>query len=201
MNIILASGSPRRKLLLEQMGINFEIIVPEVDESNIKNLDPEELVLHLATEKGKWVINQNRNAGFYISADTIVVHNHKVLGKPGTTKDAAEMLRVLSGATHSVLTGCFLAEADDEGTIQKELSFSVETKVTFSDLNNMEIQRYVKSGSPMDKAGSYGIQDDLGALFVERIDGDYYNVVGFPLNEFYNRLKSNFHNIYETLFA
>jgi len=111
------------------------------------------------------------------------------------------MLSVLSGATHSVFTGCFLAEADDEGTIQKELSFSVETKVTFSELDKMEIERYVKSGSPMDKAGSYGIQDDLGALFVKRIDGDYYNVVGFPLNEFYNRLKSNFHNIYETLFA
>lgn len=201
MKIILASGSPRRKLLLDQIGLNFETIVPEVDESIDKNLEPEELVKHLATEKGKWVINQKRKSGFYISADTIVVHNHEILGKPGTTKEAAEMLNVLSGATHSVFTGCFLAEADDEGTIQNELSFSVETKVTFSDLDELEIERYLKSGSPMDKAGSYGIQDDLGALFVERIDGDYYNVVGFPLNEFYNRLKSNFNNIYETLFA
>ncbi len=200
MKIILASGSPRRKLLLEQIGINFETIIPEVDESNDKNLKPAELVEHLAVVKGKWVINKNKKPGFYISADTIVVHNGKILGKPGTTKEAAAMLNVLSGAIHSVFTGCFLAETDEKGVIQKELSFSVETKVTFSDLDKMEIDRYVKSGSPLDKAGAYGIQDDLGALFVKRIDGDYYNVVGFPLNEFYNRLKKNFQNIYDILY-
>lgn len=186
--IILASRSPRRKKLLEQLGLAFEIFPSSVEENSDKNT-PSDIVKDLALQKALDVAGQC-NHSLVIGADTIVVHNNRILEKPEDKQEAYEMLSSLSGKTHSVFTGVALVMTDEEGTELMEKTFFVETKVTFSTLTPREILSYVESGSPMDKAGAYGIQDDWGALFVEKISGDYYNVVGFPLNRFYHELKS-----------
>lgn len=186
--IILASRSPRRKKLLEQLGLAFEIFPSSVAEQSDKT-EPDELVRDLALQKALDVAGQC-NDSLIIGADTIVVHNNNILEKPGDKQEAYGMLSELSGKTHSVFTGVAFVMTGTKGTELMEKTFSVETKVTFSTLTPREILSYVESGSPMDKAGAYGIQDDWGALFVEKISGDYYNVVGFPLNRFYRELKS-----------
>ncbi len=183
--IILASKSPRRKQLLELLGLPFQVQGSQIDE--VYSLtNPREIVTHLAASKARDVAKQFEDA-LIIGADTIVVLDEHILEKPQDEKDALNMLMRLSNRTHIVYTGvCLILKTNGQ---VKEHSFFEETKVTFAALSESEVQSYIKSGSPMDKAGAYGIQDDYGAVFVKRIEGDYYNVVGFPLHAFYQNVK------------
>ncbi|MDR9419632.1 Maf family protein [Gracilimonas sp.] len=186
--IILASASPRRKKLLKQIGLSFDVFPSNAEEISSQE-DPAKLVEELALLKARDVSSQFTNA-FIIGADTIVVHNQQILGKPNNKTEAAEILRSLGGTIHSVYTGVAFVKVDKNGNNELEHSFHEQTKVTFSTLEESEIQAYIETGNPMDKAGAYGIQDDLGALFVEGIEGDFYNVVGLPLNRFYKEFKN-----------
>ena len=197
LKIVLASQSPRRKKLLDQLGLLFEIIPSTCDEV-ITSRNPTEVVTELASQKAMEVAGRIPDA-LVIGADTIVVHNGEILGKPESPAQAVEMLATLSGAVHQVYTGVSFVKTSSDGTIQQQHAFFEETKVEFSALSQDEIESYVATGSPMDKAGSYGIQDDWGAVFVKRIEGDYYNVVGFPLNRFYNELKNFEPNVLSTV--
>ncbi len=183
-NLILASQSPRRKNLLKQIGIKFRIVPSQIAEVITPNQSPGENAQRIALEKATDVASRMRK-GIVIGADTIVVLDHHVLGKPKSKDDAKQMLRLLSGREHSVFTGFALKDVETG----KYMSGVEETKVRFRKLAEKEIAEYVDSGSPMDKAGSYGIQDDYGAVFVERVNGCFYNVVGFPLARFYETLQ------------
>ncbi len=178
--IVLASRSPRRIHLLRQIGISFTVQESGVDETVPEGTSPDEIVRMLSLEKAKRVA-EGMGSGIVIGADTIVVLNGTVLGKPTSEADAVRMLRLLSGKTHAVYTGLALVDVET-GKSRVDLE---RTEVTFRSLTEREIDLYVKSGSPMDKAGAYGIQDDYGAVFVERINGCFYTVVGFPLSKFY----------------
>lgn len=186
--IILASQSPRRKKLLQQIGISFSVEPSTCDESYDDNEAPSKIVQMLAERKALDVAQSKKDA-LVIGADTIVVFKNKILEKPKTQREAAGMLRSLSGASHSVLTGVSLVRTDKKGNILAKETFFEQTVVYFGDLDDSEIEAYVSGGSPMDKAGAYGIQDDWGTLFVERIEGDYNNVVGLPLFALYRHLK------------
>ncbi len=199
MKIILASASPRRARLLEQINLEFKISPSDVEEIIDSQLSPEELVQSLAQQKGESVL-QLYPGSFVIAADTIVRYKGRYLGKPESESEAEQMLSELSGSSHRVYSGVYLATTDSLGKPVQAVTFSEQTKVTFSALDQSEIKRYIQSGSPMDKAGSYGIQDDFGAVFVKRIEGDYNNVVGFPLHSFYQTLKIHFPEIYNDLF-
>ena len=179
--LILASKSPRRKILLKQIGLKFRVIKGHTAEIISPRQSPGENAQRIALEKAIDVAAHLRK-GIVISADTIVVIDHHVLGKPKSKDDAAQMLRLLSGREHSVYTGFALKDVETG----KHTAGVEETKVRFRKLTEKEIIDYVNSGSPMDKAGSYGIQDDFGAVFVERVNGCFYNVVGFPLARFYS---------------
>ncbi len=197
LKIVLASQSPRRKKLLNQLGLIFEIL-PSQKEEIITSNDPKKIVEELSLQKA---IDASKNIeqALVIGADTIVVFNDKVLGKPKSEAEAMEMLSLLSNQTHSVYTGVSFVITDEQCNPIKTFSFFEETKVKFSTLSLEEITAYVATGSPMDKAGAYGIQDDWGSVFVEHIDGDYYNVVGFPLNRFYREVKRFVPNILDTM--
>ncbi|MCK9409397.1 MAG: Maf family protein [Bacteroidetes bacterium] len=178
--IILASQSPRRAHLLKQIGLTFQVHPSSVPEVIDTTKSSEENVSRLAMLKAKEVAERYEH-GMVIGSDTIVVIDGMVLGKPDSKEHAIEMLRLLSGRTHTVYTGfAFVDVASKKSYIAHE-----KTDVTFRILSDKEIADYVETGSPLDKAGSYGIQDDFGAVFVERISGDYYTVVGFPLSKFY----------------
>ncbi len=181
--IILASGSPRRKELLEKAGLEFIVDPSSYEEELDSNLEPNELVKQLSLGKANDIASRHENA-VIIGADTIIVFEGKILGKPKDENDARETLSRLSGQVHSVITGFTLI---DTGT-GKILSKSVETKVYFKELTPQEIDDYVKSGEPLDKAGSYAIQG-LGAKLVDEIEGDFDNVVGLPINEVVKSLK------------
>lgn len=185
--VILASGSPRRKKLLEQINLPFQIQVSSVDEHYKDTLTPPEIVQTLARRKAVDVAQQFDRT-LIIGADTIVVYQGAILKKPSSKEAAQTMLRQLSGDTHSVLTGVALCKCSPSNDLQTHLLFE-ETLVTFGDLHPRDIEKYVDSESPMDKAGAYGIQDDYGALFVKRIEGDYNTVVGFPLYAFYQAMQ------------
>ena len=184
---VLASGSPRRRRLLEGLGLAFEVVVSDVEETADPALAPEVIVQHLAQEKAAAVAAFHPEA-LTLGADTIVVLENDILGKPTDESNARAMLRCLSGATHEVYTGIALLHPPSN---RCRTSYEA-TRVTFGTLTAQEIDAYVASGSPMDKAGGYGIQDDHGALFVARIDGDYYNVVGLPLHRLYRLLRDEF---------
>lgn len=186
--IILASQSPRRKKLLQQIGISFSVEPSTCDESYDDNEAPSKIVQMLAERKALDVAQSKKDA-LVIGADTIVVFKNKILEKPKTQREAAGMLRSLSGASHSVLTGVSLVRTDKKGNILAKETFFEQTMVYFGNLDESEIEAYVSGGSPMDKAGAYGIQDDWGTLFVKRIEGDYNNVVGLPLFALYRHLK------------
>jgi septum formation protein len=175
--IILASASPRRRNLLRQIGFDFT-----VDESNVA----EDTAGYASPgEKKAAEVASRYDEALVIGADTIVVLDGRVLGKPADAADAARMLRSLSGRTHEVYTGfCIVEKPGGRSAADFE-----RTRVTFRALTEDEIGAYVRSGSPMDKAGAYGIQDDFGAIFVERIEGCFYTVVGFPLTRFYMRFR------------
>jgi septum formation protein len=199
MNIILASASPRRAALLKQINLRFTIEPSTVDENSPDATSPANLVMSLSQKKGRDVAGRNSNS-IIIAADTVVCLNNQILGKPGNHQEAAHMLQSLSGEKHDVYSGVYVAKTDNISNIVNDFSFIERTKVTFSALTEREIEMYIKSGSPFDKAGGYGIQDDLGSLFVKKIEGDYYNVVGFPLNGFYQQLKQHMPQVHQQLF-
>ena len=181
--IILASSSPRRAHLMRLLGLVFTVQDSSVQEDIDDSHPPDEIVRRLALQKALNVASR-LHSGIVIGADTIVVLDGRILGKPLTEEKAVAMLLQLSGRTHSVFTGFALVDAE---TKKSYIDFE-RTEVTFRRLSDEEIRRYVRSGSPMDKAGAYGIQDDYGAVFVEKIEGCFYNVVGFPLSKFYTAL-------------
>lgn len=173
--LVLASGSPRRRELLEGLGFQLEIIPPDVDETPREGEDPRDYVLRLARAKAEWVSKDRREA-VVIAADTAVVLGSEILGKPRDANDAAAMLARLAGRDHRVLTGVATASG---GTAD---AMAVETRVQFRPLSAEEIRWYVKSGEPLDKAGAYAIQG-LGGAFVRAIEGSVSNVVGLPVAE------------------
>ena len=175
MEIILASQSPRRRELLERMGIrNFRVVSADIDEREEEQLPPEQLVCRLALRKAEAVAEKAHKGAVIIAADTVVSLDGTVLGKPGDKLEAFKMLSTLSGNRHQVYTGlCVIWDGD------KRTEYEV-TDVTFRELGEKEIEDYIATGEPMDKAGAYGIQG-YGALLVERIEGDYYNVMGLPV--------------------
>ena len=189
-DFILASGSPRRKELLELMGLEFKVIVSQADEDSVsKDLKPalyvQELALLKASATAKEVL-RNKNA-VIISADTIVTLDGQILGKPKDEDDAFNMLSKLLGREHEVYTGyCVMRISDGKAVCGK-----VRTKVKFKDLSDDKIRGYINSGEPMDKAGAYGIQG-LGSLLIEKIDGDYFNVVGLPISALADTLEDEF---------
>lgn len=183
--LILASQSPRRKHLLEMLGLEFTVFPADIDETNHKGLSPEELARLLAEEKALAIARIVKEESLVIGSDTIVVLDDIMLGKPSNNAEAKLMLRTLSGNTHSVLSGISIVNSKTlhtKSAVQK-------TKVTFRELTDEEIDFYVAGGSPMDKAGAYGIQDDMGAVFVSKVEGCYYNIVGLPLELLYRKLK------------
>ncbi len=171
--LILASGSPRRRELLERMGLRFTVHPADVDEGLAPGLTPGEQVMRLSRIKAETVARDEKD-GVILSADTVVVLDEAILGKPRDSAHAEEMLRALSGRSHRVLTGITVLR-DGKGETRCE-----ETEVFLRPLSREEIRSYVATGEPMDKAGAYGIQG-YAALFVEKLVGDYYNVMGLPL--------------------
>lgn len=174
MKIVLASQSPRRRQLLGQMGLEFTTQSPEIDEAAFQGRDARDLVQILSREKARWIAGQVDPETLVIGADTVVVRDGEILGKPKGEEEARAMLASLSGRTHQVCTGVTVCRGD------KVLTQVEETQVTFRPLTDQEIRQYVSTGEPMDKAGSYGIQG-YGCLLVEGIRGDYFNVVGLPV--------------------
>jgi len=174
-SIILASASPRRQQLLSQLGLKFSVEPSCLDENLNYKLDFGPLVAEMAFKKAMAVAKRHE-IGLVLGADTIVVLDDMILGKPSTFKEAEEMLNSLSGRWHKVFTGLSLVDA----ATRRYINEFQESRVKFKDLSSLEIQNYIKTGEPMDKAGAYGIQGK-GALFVEKIEGDYYNIVGLPL--------------------
>ncbi|HHS12370.1 MAG TPA: septum formation protein Maf [bacterium] len=179
--IILASQSPRRAAILRQVGLRFTVRIPEEIENGITGRDARKTACRLAREKAESVARQEPDA-LVIGADTLVVLKDRILGKPAGRNEAVDMLKSLSGRTHRVVTGFCLAAPD------RLITDSEETRVVFRSLSDWEIRAYVDSGLPMDKAGAYGIQD-WGGVFVRKVAGCYYNVVGFPLTKFYTALR------------
>ena len=183
MNMILASGSPRRKELLEMLGVkNMKIIPAKGEEKAPEGLEPGELVKCLASAKGREVVALCPPEDVVIAADTIVWHEGRVYGKPHSRQQAVEMLRSLSGRTHQVYTGVSVIHEGRE-LLEYEMS-----RPSFRSLSEEEIQRYVDTGEPMDKAGAYGAQGKA-ALFVRGIEGDFFNVMGLPLCRLGEMLK------------
>jgi len=177
--LILASQSPRRQALLNQIGLDFSVKPPVVDETVYQNEEPEEHVKKLSLLKAQKVAQNEENA-IIVGADTIVCIDGDILGKPEDKQHAFEMLRRLSGHVHYVYTGFALIDRPSN----RSATDVERTAVHFRTLSDAEINRYVESENPMDKAGAYGIQD-FSALFVDYIEGCFYNVVGFPLTRFY----------------
>lgn len=184
---VLASASPRRKEILQILKIDFDIIVSEVDEEKIVYMnDPSMYVQELALLKCSDVAKDLNNK-IVISADTIVCLDDKILGKPHSEEEAEQMLESLSGREHTVYTGVCIMRTNDTFTVCE----AVKTKVFFKKLTKEKIRAYISTGEPMDKAGAYGIQG-LGATLIERIDGDYFNVMGLPLERTAHILENEF---------
>ena len=175
-HIILASASPRRKEILELADLKFDVMPSDAQEITTKTA-PNEVVMELASLKAKDIYKKSEEQSMIVGADTVVAYQGQILGKPTDEADAKRMLTMLSGQTHEVYTGVCVIE---DG---KTKTFYEETKVTFYEISDEQIDRYIKTGEPMDKAGSYGIQGKA-AVFIKGIEGDYYNVVGFPIARF-----------------
>lgn len=184
-NIVLASSSPRRRELLESVGLEFQICTPEVDESYNGNESPEDFALRLSIEKALSVARRCEKDSVVIGADTVVVVEGEILGKPLDENEAKVMLNKISGRDHEVLTAFSLASTRLE-IIHSEI---VKTSVHVKNLAASEIEGYIMTGEPMDKAGAYGIQG-IGAFMIKGIRGSYTNVVGLPLVELLEALKS-----------
>lgn len=183
-HIILASNSPRRRELLSGLGLDYEVrTLPGIDESYPDTLQGEEIPVYISSKKASAYLDALKDNELLITADTIVWLDGRVLGKPADEDEARQMLCDLSGKTHQVITGVTLATT----TFQK--SFASVSQVTFASLTEEEISYYVTHYHPMDKAGSYGVQEWIGFIGVERIEGSYFNVMGLPVQRLYNELK------------
>jgi len=181
--IVLASASPRRKELLEQIGLKFEVEPSNHPEDTHLRLKPRELAKAISYQKAL-AVAEKRKGAIVIAADTLGVLKGKIIGKPKTDAEAIAILKELSGKSHTVITGFTVLDMDKNRVLTK----SVETKVHMKRLTPEQIDSYVKSGEPLDKAGAYAIQG-LGATIVDKIEGDYFNVVGLPLNALVEGLK------------
>ncbi|MGI6095564.1 MAG: Maf family protein [Lachnospiraceae bacterium] len=192
MKIILASGSPRRKELLEQMGLQFEVM-PSAAEEDVVQTFPAAMVEKLSYIKACEVAaREPQDEVLYIGADTLVASGEQVLGKPETSRHAVSMLKQLQGGTHQVYTGVTLIWIRNGK--RSEVTFSEKTEVTFYPMSEDEIEAYVQTKEPMDKAGAYGIQG-RSAIYIKKVDGDYNNVVGLPIGRLYQEMK--LHGIWE----
>ena len=184
-HIILASNSPRRRELLSGLGLDYEVrTLPGIDESYPDTLSGEEIPVYISSQKASAYLDALKENELLITADTIVWLDGRVLGKPSDEEEACQMLRALSGKTHQVITGVTLA------TTSFQKSFASVSQVTFASLTEEEIKYYVTHYHPMDKAGSYGVQEWIGFIGVERIEGSYFNVMGLPVQRLYRELVS-----------
>lgn len=174
--LILASGSPRRKQLLEQAHIDFEVITSDVDETNPPGMPGEEVPVHLAIKKAQ-AVAQLQPGRDILAADTVVLLDDDILGKPANDEEAKVMLSRLSGKMHRVVTGVCLLQSGQQH------HFSTTTEVYFRPLTTQQISYYVETYHPLDKAGSYAIQEYIGIIGIEKINGDYYNVMGLPVGD------------------
>ena len=180
---ILASQSPRRRELLSMLGLEFEIITADIDETMDESIPVEDAVAEISRKKAQ-AVGKNNTGRLIVSADTIVTVEGRVLGKPHSEDEARAMLQSLSGRSHTVMTAvCLYCDGKAETHVEK-------TEVVFKPLSLEEIDAYIATGSPMDKAGAYGIQDGA-AVFVEALRGDYYNVMGLPLCALVKRLRAH----------
>lgn len=186
MKIILASSSPRRKEILENANVKFDIIKSEIDEVILDNELPSQVVMRLAFEKCIDIAAKHRES-LVIGADTVVVLDDIILGKPKDIDEAIAMITQLSGKTHQVITGISLINL----TANKKIIDYVVSNVKFKDLSAEDIKDYIQTNESLDKAGAYGIQG-YGALLVEEIQGDYFNIVGLPISRLSDLLKQNF---------
>ncbi len=189
--LILASTSPRRKDLLSQIGLNFTIVASDYEEDMTLPLSPTELTMHLSKEKAL-AVAKNYSEAIIIGADTVVTIDGAVLGKAHTKEDAQRMLSRLSGKTHQVVTGLTVIIPAADSPTKEQIIENVASisNVTFKPLAAEEIDWYIQTGEPLEKAGAYGIQG-LGALFVEKIEGSYSGIVGLPLEILYEIFKRN----------
>lgn len=195
-NILLASNSPRRRELIAGLGFPHQVyVIKGIDESYPETLEAEKVAEHIASLKAApykaWFTDSSLipegitiDDTIFITADTVVVVDNTILGKPNDEEDAARMLRLVSGRTHQVYTGVCLLSKD------KEKHFSVCTDVTFSSLSDDEIKHYINTYHPFDKAGAYGIQEWIGYIGVTGINGSYFNVMGLPVQRIYNEIKN-----------
>jgi len=184
--IVLASKSPRRQELIKELGFDYEIRIKEVEEIYPKEIDPYKVPEFLAALKSEPILPTLSKNEILLTSDTIVLADNKILGKPSNEVEAYEMIKSLSGKTHQVITGVQLK------SLSKTISFSSITQVFFSELTDQEINFYIEKYQPMDKAGSYGIQEWIGYIGVSKIEGCYYNVMGLPIHDVYQSLKRNF---------
>lgn len=183
-DIILASNSPRRKELLSGLDIKYQVkTLPDIDESYPENLKGADIAVYVAEEKASAYKDHLQDNTLLITADTIVVLDDKVYGKPRDTEEAKQMLRELSGKTHEVMTGVCITTKD------KKRSFAVSSEVRFARLKEEEIEYYVEKYKPLDKAGAYGVQEWIGYIAVEYISGSYFNIMGLPIQRLYQELK------------
>ena len=183
-HILLGSNSPRRRELLAGLDLNFEVkVIPGLEEHYPPTLQPEEIPVFLARQKAEAYIPTLSDKTLLITADTIVWNQNKVIGKPKDREDAIQMLQSLSGHEHHVVTGVCLT------TTEKQKAFSVVSTVKFATLTDEEISYYVDKYHPFDKAGAYGIQEWIGYIGVESINGSFYNVMGLPVQRLYQELK------------
>ena len=185
-DIVLASNSPRRKELLSGLDIDYIVkVLPNIDESYPEELQIEEIPLFIAKKKAEAYNDYLKDETMLITADTIVALNGVVYGKPKDETDAKRMLRILSGHTHTVITGVCITTKD------KQRAFAVSSEVKFAEINDEEIDYYVTKYKPFDKAGAYGIQEWIGYIAVEHISGSYFNIMGLPVQRLYQELKTN----------
>ncbi|MBK7965917.1 MAG: septum formation protein Maf [Bacteroidetes bacterium] len=180
--IILGTNSPRRIELFKQLGLPYEVIKKEIDESYPEQFRREDIAMFLARKKSLAFKNDVADGGIVITADTIVALDELIIGKPKDLSEAEHTLRLMSGRKHSVITGVAIMSA------KKSESFFVKTEVSFKTLRDNEIAYYLETASPLDKAGAYGIQDWIGLIGIEYILGSYYNVVGLPTKELYENM-------------
>ena len=185
--LILASNSPRRRELLEQIGVEFEVI-PSNAEEKVTKQEPSEVVEELSRQKAEDVAAAVED-GIVLGADTVVCQDGQIMGKPKDEADAKQMLQKLQGEEHSVYTGVTIL-VKENGAVQHVQTFSQETKVYVYEMTDEEIDRYIATGEPMDKAGAYGLQGS-GCTFAKRIDGEYFNVIGLPICTIHNCIKNS----------
>ena len=183
--LILASQSPRRAEILQSVGWEFEKKVADIDETEFEGEQPENYVQRLAKEKAA-AVAETLESGLVLGSDTTVVINKQIIGKPADFEDARRMLQMLSGNWHEVLTGVALVKTDN-GNFETQVAYE-RTRVKFAELSDKEIEFLVQKGEPLDKAGAYAVQAQA-ALFIERIEGDYWNVVGLPVSLVYRLLE------------